>query len=164
MKPLLSGLLSLALVLPACSSADDAGGKPSGLLGDTSSATPFPSPSAVGAGPGVREQQQAPTPTTAPTQAPPATATTAPQPSPTNAPAPAATTAPQPTATPAPPTAAPTPTANPRSGCSPAYPSVCIPPPPPDLDCKDVQFKRFTVLAPDPHRFDSDNDGIGCES
>jgi hypothetical protein len=22
----------------------------------------------------------------------------------------------------------------------------------------------FTVLAPDPHRFDSDNDGVGCES
>ena len=48
-------------------------------------------------------------------------------------------------------------------GCDPAYPSVCIPPPPPDLDCADVTFRRFTVLAPDPHRFDGDGDGIGCE-
>ncbi len=24
--------------------------------------------------------------------------------------------------------------------------------------------KRFTVLQPDPHRFDGDKDGIGCES
>ena len=48
-------------------------------------------------------------------------------------------------------------------GCDPAYPSVCIPPPPPDLDCAHVTFRRFTVLAPDPHRFDGDGDGIGCE-
>lgn len=48
--------------------------------------------------------------------------------------------------------------------CDPAYPGVCIPPPPPDLDCQDVPYRRFTVLAPDPHRFDGDHDGIGCES
>lgn len=48
--------------------------------------------------------------------------------------------------------------------CDPAYPTVCIPPPPPDLDCKDVPYRRFQVLPPDPHRFDRDNDGIGCES
>jgi hypothetical protein len=48
-------------------------------------------------------------------------------------------------------------------GCDPAYPSVCIPPPPPDLDCADVPFRRFTVLPPDPHHFDGDGDGIGCE-
>jgi micrococcal nuclease len=47
--------------------------------------------------------------------------------------------------------------------CDPAYPTVCIPRPPPDLDCKDVPYKRFQVLAPDPHRFDGDGDGIGCE-
>lgn len=47
--------------------------------------------------------------------------------------------------------------------CDPAYPSVCIPPPPPDLDCADVPFRRFTVLPPDPHHFDGDGDGIGCE-
>jgi micrococcal nuclease len=55
-----------------------------------------------------------------------------------------------------------------RSGgsgnCSPAYPTVCIPPPPPDLDCKDISYKRFKVLPPDPHNFDRDGDGIGCES
>lgn len=68
----------------------------------------------------------------------------------------------QPTAKPIP-TAAPAPTKA-AGNCSPAYPGVCIPPPPPDLDCKDVPFRRFKVLAPDPHRFDSDKDGIGCES
>jgi len=52
-----------------------------------------------------------------------------------------------------------------RAGnCDPSYPGVCIPPPPPDLDCKDIRFKRFRVLPPDPHRFDADHDGIGCES
>jgi micrococcal nuclease len=68
-----------------------------------------------------------------------------------------------PTATPAPiPTDAPPPP--PPSNCHPAYPTVCIPPPPPDLDCRDIPYRRFTVRAPDPHRFDGDNDGIGCES
>lgn len=47
--------------------------------------------------------------------------------------------------------------------CDPAYPDVCIPPPPPDLDCKDVPHKGFRVLPPDPHHFDRDRDGIGCE-
>lgn len=50
-----------------------------------------------------------------------------------------------------------------RSGCDPSYPTVCIPPPPPDLDCKDVSYKRFKVLPPDPHNFDGNNDGVGCE-
>jgi micrococcal nuclease len=48
--------------------------------------------------------------------------------------------------------------------CSPAYPNVCIPPPPPDLDCGDVPYRRFSVLPPDPHQFDGDNDRIGCEN
>jgi len=48
--------------------------------------------------------------------------------------------------------------------CDPAYPDFCIPSPPPDLDCKDISQKRFRVLPPDPHNFDSDGDGIGCES
>ncbi len=47
--------------------------------------------------------------------------------------------------------------------CDPSYPDVCIPPPPPDLDCKDIPYRRFRVLPPDPHRFDGDHDGIGCE-
>jgi micrococcal nuclease len=49
------------------------------------------------------------------------------------------------------------------SACDPAYPDVCIPPGPPDLDCGDIPFRRFGVLAPDPHRFDGDHNGIGCE-
>jgi hypothetical protein len=69
---------------------------------------------------------------------------------------------------PAPPTAitAPAPTATPgRTGnCDAAYPDVCIPPPPPDLDCGDITYRDFRVLPPDPHRFDRDHDGIGCES
>ncbi len=54
-----------------------------------------------------------------------------------------------------------TPTPSPR--CDPSYPDVCIPPPPPDLDCKDIPYRRFKVLPPDPHNFDMDKDGIGCE-
>jgi len=47
--------------------------------------------------------------------------------------------------------------------CDPAYPDVCIPPYPPDLDCGQIPYRRFRVLAPDPHNFDGDGDGIGCE-
>jgi micrococcal nuclease len=47
--------------------------------------------------------------------------------------------------------------------CEPSYPDVCIPPSPPDLDCGDVDHRRFTVYSPDPHRFDGDFDGVGCE-
>ncbi|MBW4522824.1 MAG: hypothetical protein KME16_24570 [Scytolyngbya sp. HA4215-MV1] len=47
--------------------------------------------------------------------------------------------------------------------CDRAYPTVCIPSPPPDLDCKDIPYRNFQVLAPDPHGFDRDKDGIGCE-
>lgn len=58
------------------------------------------------------------------------------------------------------------PTAKPAQGsgnCDPAYPDVCIAPPPPDLDCKDIPYRRFRVLPPDPHGFDGNKDGIGCE-
>lgn len=66
-----------------------------------------------------------------------------------------------------PPIVVPTPTAaNLSNGgnCDPSYPTVCIPPPPPDLDCKDIPYRRFRVLPPDPHHFDGDHDGIGCET
>ncbi|MDH5508227.1 MAG: thermonuclease family protein [Anaerolineae bacterium] len=71
-----------------------------------------------------------------------------------------------PTPTPRPPSAPPPPGGGGGSGegCDPAYPDVCIPSPPPDLDCKDVPYRRFRVLPPDPHNFDGDGDGIGCES
>ncbi len=80
--------------------------------------------------------------------------------------APTTTTAPtttlRPTATtrrPRPPTTPP-----PTRDCDPSYPDFCIPPPPPDLDCPDIGRTDFTVVGADPHRFDADNDGIGCES
>jgi hypothetical protein len=48
--------------------------------------------------------------------------------------------------------------------CHSSYPTVCIPPPPPDLDCGDIPYRNFKVVGSDPHRFDGDNDGIGCET
>jgi hypothetical protein len=66
---------------------------------------------------------------------------------------------------PAPPPPPPPP---PAGNCAPSYPTVCIPPPPPDLDCGDIPYRNFTVRYdvpdPDPHRFDGDHDGIGCET
>ena len=50
------------------------------------------------------------------------------------------------------------------SNCDPSYPDFCIASPPPDLNCADISQKRFTVLGSDPHGFDRDNDGVGCES
>jgi hypothetical protein len=66
----------------------------------------------------------------------------------------------------APPTPSLTPTATPThsANCDPSYPTVCIPPPPPDLNCSDIPYRNFVVLPPDPHHFDADHDGIGCES
>lgn len=52
----------------------------------------------------------------------------------------------------------------PSTTCDPAYPTVCIPPEPPDLDCGSIPYQDFQVLEPDQHGFDRDNDGIGCES
>lgn len=48
--------------------------------------------------------------------------------------------------------------------CDTSYSTVCIPPPPPDLDCGDVTYRNFKVLPPDPHRFDGDKDGVGWET
>jgi hypothetical protein len=51
------------------------------------------------------------------------------------------------------------------TACDSSYPDDCIPSPPPDLDCGDDGVpENFEVLPPDPHNFDPDNDGIGCES
>jgi micrococcal nuclease len=47
--------------------------------------------------------------------------------------------------------------------CDASYPTVCIPPPPPDLDCGDIPHRSFKVRPPDPHRFDGEGDGLGCE-
>jgi hypothetical protein len=51
-----------------------------------------------------------------------------------------------------------------QTDCDSSYPDVCIPPPPPDLNCDDISERNFEVRSPDPHGFDGDNDGIGCES
>jgi len=48
--------------------------------------------------------------------------------------------------------------------CDPSYPDVCIPPYPPDLNCGDIGYSNFRVIGDDPHGFDGDNDGVGCES
>jgi micrococcal nuclease len=81
-------------------------------------------------------KQQAPTESQSPTSTPTAPTPTTPQPS--------------------------TPTK--ENKCDPSYPDVCIPPYPPDLDCGEISYRNFKVLPPDPHRFDGDKDGIGCES
>ena len=38
-----------------------------------------------------------------------------------------------------------------------------IPPALPDLDFPDISYRRFRGVGCDPHRFDGDIDGIGCE-
>jgi hypothetical protein len=51
-----------------------------------------------------------------------------------------------------------------NSNCDASYPDVCIAPPPPDLNCDDIADKDFQVVPPDPHGFDREGDGIGCET
>ena len=50
----------------------------------------------------------------------------------------------------------------PAQQCDPCYPDVCIPSVSYDLDCPEVPFCQFRVTC-DPHRFDGDHDGVGCE-
>jgi micrococcal nuclease len=50
------------------------------------------------------------------------------------------------------------------SECDPSYPTVCIPSLPADLDCGDIQYRRFEVLPPDRHGFDGNKDGVGCQN
>jgi hypothetical protein len=142
----LLGLLTISLI--AAPFSQDTSNVPDEIVPTeastaTSAITPPPTPTTA-------------TPTTATrTTPPPTTRSTVvprPVPPPTTRPAPRTT---------QPPAPAPTRPAN----CDPHYPTVCIPPPPPDLDCGDIPFTDFTVLAPDPHNFDgTDNDGIGCET
>jgi endonuclease/exonuclease/phosphatase family metal-dependent hydrolase len=47
--------------------------------------------------------------------------------------------------------------------CDPSYPTLCIPIGVGDLDCRDITARRFPVTGADPHRFDGDGNGIGCE-
>jgi micrococcal nuclease len=46
--------------------------------------------------------------------------------------------------------------------CDPSYRGACIPAPPPDLDCGQVDGP-VAVVGPDPHRLDGNDDGVGCE-
>src|SRR2546430_2405434 len=48
-------------------------------------------------------------------------------------------------------------------GGSRSYGAASPPPPPPDLDCKDIPYRNFRVVGADPHRFDGNRDGVGCE-
>lgn len=117
-------------------------------------------------------QEQGVTPSPQPTlDATPSPEPPSPTPTPSPTPIPAATPTPEP---PASPTAEPAaeappsepevaPSAEPAGSCDPAYPDSCIPPPPPDLDCGDIAERGFTVLDPDPHGFDREGDGVGCE-
>ena len=66
------------------------------------------------------------------------------------------------TAPPTPATVSPAPTTG--GACDPSYPDVCIPPAPPDLDCGEITQRNFRVIGADPHRFDGNHDGMGCES
>ena len=50
------------------------------------------------------------------------------------------------------------------NNCDPSYPDFCIQSAPPDLDCSDIPQKMFTVRGSDPHGFDLDGNGEGCES
>lgn len=50
----------------------------------------------------------------------------------------------------------------PRNNCDPNY-SPCVPMVSYDLDCPDIGYS-VTVIGSDPHRFDRDGDGHGCES
>jgi hypothetical protein len=67
------------------------------------------------------------------------------------------------TTTPAPYAIVSTPTYKWFPKCDPAYPTVCIPPPPPYFDCPGILYENFTVLPPDPHSFDLNDNGIGCD-
>ena len=78
---------------------------------------------------------------------------------------------PVPTPLPAAAPAAPAPVPAPASNCEPSYPDICVQLGTADLDCADMYAQgismirvRYDVPAPDPHRFDGqDNDGWGCE-
>jgi micrococcal nuclease len=51
-----------------------------------------------------------------------------------------------------------------RSRCDDNYEGACIPSYPPDLDCSDVAARHFLSVGSDPDNFDSDHDGVACET
>jgi Flp pilus assembly pilin Flp len=50
--------------------------------------------------------------------------------------------------------------------CDGSYSGACVPPPPPDLDCSDIEKfaggQPIHVAELDPHGLDPDGDGIAC--
>ena len=166
------GILGLVLILQAVACSAQVESPPVGateaastviLLDDEPIATVPMQPTSV------------PTPTSAPVPAPTAT----PGPSPTPTLTPTVTPLPTPTETPPPtataeviqapePTRADTPEPVHEADCNPSYPEVCIPSPPPDLDCGEIRemfgYEDIKVLQPDPHELDREKGGIGCES
>jgi hypothetical protein len=73
---------------------------------------------------------------------------------------PAAASSPAPAPAPAP---VPAPAPAPGGACDPNYAGFCVPIVSYDLNCDDIGH-RVTVVGVDIHHFDSDGDGIGCES
>jgi hypothetical protein len=143
-----SALTSTAVSMFAATPSASATLLPTGTLPPTSTATL----------PEVTPATLTPTRMSSPTAAP-NTATVTMQTVQTNT---ALFTATLPATLPLPPTATPY---IPISGnCDPSYPGVCIPPAPPDLDCSEMPYRDFQVLPSDPHHFDRDADGLGCES
>jgi hypothetical protein len=51
----------------------------------------------------------------------------------------------------------------PSSGCDSNYSGTCVPVASYDLDCADISGS-VDVVGSDPHGFDADGDGYGCES
>jgi micrococcal nuclease len=51
-----------------------------------------------------------------------------------------------------------------KKSCEPSYPTLCIPIDSKDLDCGEIPYTNFKVLPPDPHGFDWNDDGVGCET
>jgi hypothetical protein len=50
------------------------------------------------------------------------------------------------------------------AACDASYPTICVPAGASDLDCGEIGYANFTVVGSDPHGFDNDGDGIGCET
>ena len=82
--------------------------------------------------------------------------------------------APPPTPTPPPssPAGVPPSVGAPPGECDPAYANLCVPPPPPDLNCADIRAMlreagldalELREAGLDPHRLDRDRDGLACE-
>jgi hypothetical protein len=67
---------------------------------------------------------------------------------------------PPPAAQPPPPPPPPAP--SPPRRCDPNYRGACVPLVPYDLDCADIDGPVY-VVGRDPHGFDGDGDGVGCE-